>query len=178
MSKELFGRYIDSVLREYLKFEKPIRTFFDDNMATRCRQCPPDELCCSYRSEKNLTAWDTFVMDKNFSQWRDISEKSKNGSYCQFLSEKGCIIPTGRPNICTAHICLRREDVLDYESRRDILDTYKRIGMYMDWILRLGVGSERESQILTQVDDCFRVGESAIKDNERFREKFAYEPIL
>ena len=170
----------EKVMTNYLDFEKSLRAFFDENL--HCSRCKPKDCCCSYGSGMNdglesfIYSWDHYVMDHTFPQWRSISE---NDTRCKFLSDKGCIIPSGRPCICTTYYCNTHDGILTpYEETR-IVDEYKNVAKRMSALIDLKHGGiSEEINAVYLIGSYFESAQQVMGMNDKFKKKFVYTPPI
>lgn len=178
MSKELFGRYADNVLREYLKLEKSIRTYFDSFPV--CSPCKGH--CCRNHTEQSrfdeiATRWDRYVISTTFPEWQRVKENGRKDGYCQFLSEKGCAIPEGRPNACVTHFCYRYNKIISDEANA-VLANFHNIGSTMArHMMKKEKGSPDGIYKTENLDLFFKRAAEAINNDETFKQKFDYKGV-
>jgi hypothetical protein len=167
---------------EYLKLEKSMRDFYDKNMD--CSACGPKDCCCNYSSGRNsgmikhIVPWDHYIANYNFPKGRSISEAKSEGEHCPYLSEKGCAIPVGRPNICTTFICEKNDTILSGRELTDIVDSYCQIGDLMSELMMEDHNQYREKNYELKIDSFFRAARDTIKNSDKFQTKFEYKPII
>jgi len=180
MSKELFGKYADSVLREYLKVEKSLRDYYNSNLD--CSKCPTGESCCVdthvRRGVDIFLPWDHYVMKRTFPQYMDIERnRDADDPKCSYLSDKGCIIPEGRPTQCTKYVCPPQRRKRDFTTTRVIL-AFAHISDDMSRIMVEGISYEKELDLLKDADDTFKDIKKMIGETDRISKKYEYESIF
>lgn len=183
----------DKVMKNYLEFEKSLRAFFDENLS--CSKCKVEDCCCSYGSGKNagfdhlIHSWDSYVMDRTFPQWRDIKDSEK-GDRCNFLSDRGCMIPAGRPFKCTTFYCEKYDRLLRFDINSSIftgyqpsindsiLAEYRHVAKEISIVMDARPAAPSEKTAIFFLDEYFRNAQEAIAKDGRFKVKFKYEPPI
>ncbi len=173
-------KFKESVFKQYLLAEKSLRTYFDEHYD--CANCPNVRPCCSVINEitssvkEIMSEWDDYVISKTYPGWK--SELGKEPEYCDFYSDTGCIIPEGRPNVCTEHQCNNYPNVLTQEDQTRILDGFSWIGTTMDSIIRDNLKDNDLINSAYAVDYYFSIMQKAIENNDDFSEKFEYDAVM
>lgn len=171
----------DNALRQYLSFEKTLRKFFSDSMDCKNR-CGEKFNCCNDFDGKHrgmgsfANMWDRYVISKTFPEWIDY-EKNRKKDRCPYLSDTGCVIPSGRPTICTVFVCSDYKGILG-PGEEKILQGYTMISLYMSEVLRQQVAGSADVMLVKKVDNLFKTAEEAIQNSDRFTEKFHYSSII
>jgi hypothetical protein len=203
-------------MSNYLAEEKSIRSLPYWDVCAECKG-----LCCSDirmipRDVDHLfSGWDMEVVAKTFPGWTSYAGKEgkkvpypklPNGkveyrTYCSFNSDDGCIIPEGRPAICTGHICEDYEKMdelnIPYDVKRNVLLGHCMIGIALSGLMPAKSQRSRldrwyelnhmtanynvmEPQIADRVrfiNSMFGKSEDVINSHKDFKEKFKFKRI-
>lgn len=176
---DLFVKYSDAVLREYVKLNKPVRTYLDEHLD--CSNCLPEDCCCidDYTGLDLFTAWDHFVFKREHPDYMETGyEQDEGDPVCAYLSETGCTLSSPRPSTCIRYVCPpKRKKLINYK-RGKVLTTVHRISLDMQKIMVDMLSLEQEERIIHDIDECLKDASKIIKKDKLFSEKYEYESIF
>lgn len=173
---------LDKIRNEYLKVEKSFRAYFDKHFD--CANCDPIDCCCRNTAEDGepffnhiIFPWEVYVLDKTFPQWSDyIDDNDGEKEFCTFFTDKGCMIPEGRPTICTTAHCDKYKDIVT-EDVSAALDNYNDISKLMNRYMVRGVDIVEETDFFRNLETYFKIIENVVNTNDSFPVKYEYEAI-
>ena len=174
---------LDRIRDEYLKVERSFRSYFDKNFD--CASCDPVDCCCKNTADDGepffnhlIFPWEVYVLNKTFPQWDEyVGEGDGEKEFCSFFTDKGCIIPEGRPMICTVTICDKYDDTVT-EDVKAAFENYNDISKLMNKYMVRGVDLLEEVEFFRNLETYFRIIENVVSENDMFPVKYEYEAIV
>ncbi len=176
---DVFIKYSDAVLREYLKLHKPIRTFFDEHLD--CSDCDPKDCCCIHENTglRIFTAWDHHVFQREHPGYYKIGlQQDDDDPVCAYVSETGCILEGVRPSTCTRYICSPKKKKINNYGHAKVFGSFHRISLDMQGIITNMFSHEKEKKIIRDIDKSLKNSAKIIKKDKMFSEKYEYESIF
>ena len=168
----------EQITGEYLKLEKSLRTMFDS--ISVCSPCKG--LCCISHAKRSrfdqlANRWDRYVISGTFPEWQDVKDRSAKDGYCQFLSEKGCIIPAGRPNACTTYSCYKYDKIMS-DDINTAFYYFHAIGSTMARHMMDKKEDSYDGQFkIVNLPIFFKRAAETIKSEPIFKQKFDYKGV-
>lgn len=179
--EDYIAKFLDIVDPQYLALEGSIRTMFNENQF--CRPCAYSEVtCCETSGEtRNLMLltheYDKHILDKSIPNWRTLNQLREKDSKCALLTDKGCSVELGRPNVCVTHLCKKYSNLLTPEEQ-EALHGYSDIASLMSLIITEGTAEDDFVNYADEVNHHFMIAQKAITNSDKFSNKFSYTPVV
>jgi hypothetical protein len=204
---------IPQVIPNYLAVEKSIRSLPYWEVCGECKG-----FCCTNNkgidrdANHVLSEFDREVLAITFPEWPSHTNKEKkqhpNASkkypnylvYCDFNSDTGCIIPEGRPAMCTSYVCYDGEmydQNISHDINTEVMRGHYKIAIALGGLLptkssrsvhdrmyesvhmgsKYNVAKPQIEDRVMFINSTFKKSEKIINSHKDFKVKFNFKSI-